>query len=321
VSVPAAVRTTPAAPQDGSESSVPTGASAAPEVNADPTQVSGAAGEEQETRGPDYIREAFNRLRGYTQSATPQAPPVSTEQVPEPERSVESSFEVQPSAEADGTPATTLPRRREKQTPTANRPDQITLTQDEFRRRVQSEADRILAKQRADDEARREREQEQELRDNNPWEYVQKLKEKEAEAEEARRKTAEVTQTLDQQIHLYDRAILDTFVGQLPVEARRRVIESVTEDGIPGRTKVAQGALKALREQWLQEGARTARSRLANDQSFVKEILARYGGGRVEPDTTPSLPVSAAPRPVDESASMNSFMRAGAGALRQTPGR
>jgi hypothetical protein len=63
---------------------------------------------------------------------------------------------------------------------------------------------------------------------------------------------------LDQQIHIYDRAVLDTFVGELPPEHRKRVIESVTEDGIPGRTKVAQGALKALKEQWLQEGARTA---------------------------------------------------------------
>jgi hypothetical protein len=185
VSVPAAVRTTPAAPQDGSENSVQTGASAAPEVNADPTQVSGAAGEEQETRGPDYIREAFNRLRGYTQSATPQAPPVSTEQVPEPERSVESSFEVPPSAEADGTPATTLPRRRERQTRSTEQPSVLTLTQEELNRRVQSETDRRLAKWHADEQARREREQEQELRDNNPWEYVQKLKEKEAEAEEA----------------------------------------------------------------------------------------------------------------------------------------
>jgi hypothetical protein len=322
VSVPAAERTTPAATQGEPQSPDQSGASAGPEGNVDPTQTSSAAGEEQESRGPDYFREAFMRTRGFVQSAAPQAPPVSAGPVQESERTTGDPQAVPPSAEdASTTPATVLPRQREKPARTDAKPNVLTLTPEEYDRRVQSETDRRLAKMRADEQTRAEQERERQLRDENPYEYVRLLKDKEAELAAAHQRTAEIRTTLDQQIGLYDRRILDPIVGALPAEVRQKIIESVTEDGIPGREKIAKGALKALQDHWLQEGAKTARQRLAADQTFVKEILARYGGQREEPDTTRGMPVSSSPRPGNENTAVNDFIRQGAWATRQVSGR
>lgn len=327
MSTPATIeRTTPAASEEDPQVSTgQPGASAAQESSADPTQASGAASEEPESRGPgpDYFRQAFQNLRGQTQSSAPQAPPASPGPAQEPERSASPSPDkVQTSAEDAGATSTVQPRQQVKPATQADQPKLITLTPEEFQRQVQAESDRKIAKIRKDEEARQAREQEVELRRTNPFEYARRMEQQEADQQAAQQKIDELNTTLSQQISLYDRHILDPLMNALPSDdARNTVITSVKEPGIPGRAKIAQGALKALESHWKDEGAKTARTRLMNDQSFVKEILARYGGQRTEPDPTPSLAVSSAPAPADENGTMNNWMRSGAAAQRQVTGR
>ncbi len=315
---------TPAASTDEQVSTGQPGASAAQESTADPTQVSSAASEEPESRGPDLIREAFARLRGVTtqtQSSAPQAPPASPGPAQESERSGANPAEVQPSAEDAGA-VSTAPQPRQQGEPSTQQipPGTVVLTETELARRIQAESDRKLAKIQRDEEAKREREKEVELRENNPYAYARLMAEREAEQEAARAEIEKLNGQLNEQITLYDRNVLDPLVTRLPDAVRKQVLEGAGE-GIPGRGKIAQGALKVLEEHWKTEGAKTARTRLMKDESFIKEVLARHGGMRIEPDSTPSLPASSTPAPTDENGTMNNFMRMGAAATRQVTGR
>jgi len=195
------------------------------------------------------------------------------------------------------------------------------MTEEEFNRRVQAESDRKIARARRDEEIKRSRDEEVELRRNKPFEYARLMEDREAELEATKRRTIELNGMLETNTLDYDRNVLDPLMLSLPEPVRVQIISSVSEQGIPGRAKIAQGALAALEKLWKDEGAKTARTRLAADPAFVKEILARHGGQRVEPDSSPSLPASAGQGPVSENDAMNGFMRFGAAAARQTSGR
>jgi hypothetical protein len=269
----------------------------------DPTPSSGATAKEQETR-VDYFREAFQRMR-----SGPQAPPVSGGSVREPERPEgEAATGVPSSAEATGGSSGQAPSRQQKRDSKPSAGEPITLTQEELDRRVQAESDRKLAKLQQDERLRREREEEAELRKNNPFEYVRRLEQKEAELREQREETSRISGLLDGTIHQYDRDVLDVFVGVLPNDVRQKILDDA-EEGIPGRGKIAKGTFEALKKIWLNEGAKTARDVLAKDPTFVKEILARHGGQREEPDP-PSRDASiASPEPTNSNGRMNNWMR------------
>jgi hypothetical protein len=314
MSVPA--QEAPAAPESGANapSTGQAGASPARGERADPTQVSHSEGREQDKRGPDYIRQAFMAMRGVTQAATPpageaapQAPPASPPPA-EPERSGTRS----------SAPATTLPAQRQGTPSTpqqAPQADRITLTPDELARRVQAEADRKLAKQQADDAARREREREVELRRNNPFEYARLMEERETQLQESQKETERLTGLLTSQLTQYDRNILDPIVIALPEHLRKQVISP--EEGIAGRRKTAEAAVKALRQHLKGEALEQAKADLRKDQAFIKEVLARYGGESQEPESVQARPPSS-PVPVGESG-MNGWIRA-AGKARSTSG-
>jgi hypothetical protein len=323
---------TPAAQASSPENSDRPGAVADPGLRSGVDSDSSAASVEPETPARDYFREAFMRVRGQTVTA-PQAPPATARparDTDQPEGS--SDVRVQPSAEGErqtpgaprspgtnGASSTVLPERAGA--PPANTPRQIVMTEDEFSRRVQAESDRKLARQRREEQDRRAREEEVELRRTNPWEYARLVEEKESALAEAQNKAKELNGMIETNILDYDRNVLDPIMLRLPEPVRAQVISGVQEHGIPGRAKIAQGALAALEKHWKDEGAKTARSRLANDPAFVKEILARHGGQRVEPDSSPSLPASAGRGPVSGNDAVNNFMRAGANAARQISGR
>jgi hypothetical protein len=318
----------------------------AQEQRADPTPVSREEPREQDTRGRDFIREGFMRLRGYTQNASvsgsatqpenanasglaPQAPPASSNPVRESEPSA---------AQPSGQPSTTFPpaqqqggqrRGRQGQEPgrptsaTGNQPgstDQIVLTADELQRRVQSEVDRVIAKQQRDNQTRAAQEQERELRRTDPFAYARLVEEREAELEASRTETARLTDVIGKQLVFYDRAVLDTFVGALPEEDRVNVISQET-DGIENRKQTAANALKALRNRYVAEGRASAREALMKDQTFIKEILTRFGHAGPEPEPAPvAVRPARDAAPNDGKEAMNGWIRHAAQSARATTG-
>lgn len=331
MSVPAAAD--PNTPGQGVEapSTGRTGATNAQENRADSTPASSAGEQEQAQRPPDYVRDAFMRLRGYTQTAAPapqaqtnghvasseaRAQPASPATAQEPERSA-----------APSGPATTLPARSDEsqqRTPPAQAPSpstpggdgRISMTQDEYRRAVQSEVDRTLARQRHADATRAEQERERELRRTNPFEYANLMEQREQELEASKQETERLTGVVGRQLVFYDRAVLDTFVGALPQEERTKVISQST-DALENRKETAAATLKALRARWTAEARASAKDALMKDQTFIKEILARYG--QAPQDSTPA-PVTARPPQAATAAtpneSVNTWMRNAARGLR-----
>jgi hypothetical protein len=200
---------------------------------------------------------------------------------------------------------------------------------------VQSEVDRILAKQQADERTRQAREEERRLRDEDPFEYVRTVKQREAEEAQAQTRVREATSLLEEQLQRYDRGILDPIVGALPEGVRKQVLESVRAEGIPGRAEVAKHALGALRAMWQAEGRDSARKALMQDQTFIKEVLARYGGqatsgangapgttnGHATPEVVTGLPPASSARPRNDHEAVNDWMRSASTAIRSVSGR
>jgi hypothetical protein len=314
------VQATPApAPSEPSAASGQPGANA-PTAGTDPTPSSSPAAEEQASRGPDYFRDAFARIRSYRhggQDPAPQAPPASRNGGSEAERP--GTPAPKPSAPA----ATTLPARSPAAVPSSQPPGSptaITLTPEELDRRIQSETDRRRAKERADAEARAQREEEQRLRREDPFEYVRLLEAREAEQQQREVEAKSAVSLLEQQLHHYDRGILDPIVGALPEPTRKKILTSVNAEGIPGRQEVARQSLAALRTLWNAEGRETAKTALMKDEKFIKEVLARYGGQRTEgpPEVTAGLPPTSSSRPVTPNEQVNGWMRSAGSAIRST---
>jgi hypothetical protein len=317
-----------------------------------PTPSSSPDGPEQDARGPDFFREAFTRLRSQNQEThdlhasrrepAPQAPPVSDGSRQEPERSRGARR-----PKSTGQPATTLPdqpEQKSRQTQPSSQPGgpspdaNLTLTQDQFNRRVQSEVDRVLAKREHDERVRTQQAEEARLRRDDPFEYVRTVEKREAEQAQIQQRQREATTLLEQQIHQYDRNILDPLLGALPEPARKQVLESVRAEGIPGRAAVAKNALGALRSIWTAEGRETARSALMKDQTFIKEVLARYAGqpqgasngngnGSSNgvayfggPEVVTGFPPASAARPRDDNEAVNDWMRSASTAVRSVSG-
>lgn len=300
-----------------------TGANA-PAAGASPTPSSSPAPEEQVSRGPDLIRQAFANLRNrttQTQSAqAPQAPPASQNGGSEPER------RETPAPQRKAAPATTLPARSAAapSNAPAEQPQRLVLTPEELARRVQSETDRRLAKERADAQAKAQREEEQRLRREDPFEYVRMIEAREAEQAKEADKLKDSVSLLEEQLQHYDRGILDPIVGALPEPVRKKILSDVKSEGIPGRQEITRATLAALRSQWTSEGRETAKAALMKDEKFVKEVLARYGGQRDQegpPEVTAGLPPSSSPRPATDNDSVNSWMRSAGSAARSTSGR
>jgi hypothetical protein len=140
------------------------------------------------------------------------------------------------------------------------------------------------------------------------------MEDREKQLEESRKETDRLGGLLTSQLNQYDRNILDPLVGALPEALRKEVI--APDEGIEGRKKTAAAALKALKQQWVNEGRQTARSALMQDQTFIKEVLARYGGSSPEPEAVRAAPPST-PVPVGQSG-MNAWMRSEARSTRRS---
>jgi len=173
-------------------------------------------------------------------------------------------------------------------------PGTLTLTQEELDRRVQAETDRRLAKARQDEAARRKREELAQLRETDPWKYVSEEKRLEAEAAAEAKRQEDAVRLSQAHLEAIDRSVLDPLFDAVPTEARQQILQSM-EPGVPGRAKAAERALQAIAAHYTERGVKSARESLAKDPVFVKEILARYGGQRQEPEHVPAVGASPAP--------------------------
>ena len=263
----------------------------------------------------DWFRVAFQNMRTQQYGAAPredptEAPPASSS--PPPESKV---FGDSPSPGSEPAPQ----ESGQRQSPLPKRQKAKPQTDEDFARAVQSEVDRRLDKFNREEAARRQREQEirqreQErfLRDNDPHEFARLVREREQEQAEVQQKLREIQSFATEQITTYDRHVLDPLILALPESDRREVLANV-EDGLPGRGKVTKAALSALKKIYIDQGRQSARQALMQDQTFIKEILTRYGGGAPEPTHTPAL----ASPPYSESDNMNDRLRAAAAAARR----
>lgn len=184
------------------------------------------------------------------------------------------------------------------------------LTQDELDRLVQSETDRREARRR--DQERKQAEKD--LREKNPYKYAELVAQREAEEEAARTKEQETVQAVYERVSEYDRQVLDTLFLAVPEDEERSKIEQIIgthpNGPIAGRGEAAKRLVERIRKLGKDEALAEARRTLVNDEAFVKEILARRGGQRVEPDVV--SPVGAAQRGAGTADSdMESFIRSG----------
>src|SRR5215467_14056369 len=156
--------------------------------------------------------------------------------------------------------------------------DAVTLTQEEFDKRVQAEADRRESARNERARADRRRK----LRDENPWQY----------AEEDRQ--AETVQSANQQVgdffanvsREHDKYSIDPIVEALPETERTRILGlEGAGQGLDGRKLIVTEGLKALEKAWKAEGAKDAEERLRRNPAFRKQLLneIRRGGAR-EPE-------------------------------------
>jgi hypothetical protein len=246
----------------------------------------------------DWFREAFSKTRTtYVpgQQPAPEIPPASV---------------TAPKSDVAAPPSAPEPQRQPRETPQAP-----SLTQAEFDRAVQAEVDRRNAKfQREEGERRRraaleaQREQDRQLRENDPYAYAERMKQREQENEALQKQLEQTHGLLSSTVTDYDRIVLDPLLTAVPAQERQKILQEIS-DGLPGRGEAAIKSLKVLERHWQQQGEARARQRLMSDQSFVKEVLARYGGQRQEPE---HVPARAAPGP-SGGRDMNSLLRQMAG--------
>lgn len=282
----------------------PAGNSGLPDNQPAASPASAIPNEQETPKDNSWFRDAFNTQRGLQTTgqdrpapATPETPPASTD-----------TPESNPGREADTTKqaAGQAPKQ-----PTAKPAVNLPKTQEELERYAQANTDRVLAKfQREEANRRREHEEtvrvqrERELRQKDPYAYAQLVEQREQENAVLTKQLQSAQTLVHANVSDYDRHVLDPLILSVPPEARAKILEQV-EDGIPGRGTIAKRSLQWLQGHWEQQGVVKARKTLMNDQAFVKEVLARYGGQRTEPDSVPAT----AGAPASGFAGMNDWMR------------
>ncbi len=260
-----------------------------------PTQTGGSEGTPPQVSSPtptsrdisNSIRQAFGRNRLGAPSATPESTSGTSTETPA------------EAAKAEG--ATDTPTEPAKQ---------LVLTPEELDRKVQAEADRREAVRRKRQEEEDRRNRERELRDKDPYAYVDEIKKREEEEAARAALDADIISNVSATLTALDRGVMDPLFERLPEQVQADILSRVKEPGIEGRTKMAAEALKALENHYINQGMTKARETLMNDSGFIKMVLARYGGQRIEPDVVSGTSaVSGEPRSVDES--MNAYIRGG----------
>lgn len=156
-------------------------------------------------------------------------------------------------------------------------PSKLSLTQEELERRIQAETDRREAKRAQEARYARKRE----LRESDPWKYV----EEERKEEELAFGTGQLEQFVTNIGSEHDKVTIDQVFLALPQQEQERIgrLEGAGH-GLEGRKMVVQESLKALEKHWKAEGARDAEARLRKNQAFRKQVLGEMRGQTAEPE-------------------------------------
>lgn len=175
--------------------------------------------------------------------------------------------------------------------PEAPASNALTLTQEELDRRIQAETDRREAKRMQEARARQKRE----LRDSDPWQYV----EQERREEQEQQGSAHMAQFLSNLGVEHDRVSIDPLFLALP-KAEQDRIRSMdgAGTGLAGRRLVVTEALKSLEKHWRAEGAKDAETKLRRNPAFRKQLLSEARGQGSDPDVLPAVSASEADRTV-----------------------
>lgn len=105
----------------------------------------------------------------------------------------------------------------------------------------------------------------------------------------------------------YDRVYLDPLLDQLPKAERERLLGQPWH-GPDGRVGLQQAGFDALKQHYMDEGAKAERARLEKNQSVRKQLAHEFRITREEPDNIPSANGSLTPPP-----DMNTLIRRAAG--------
>lgn len=248
-------------------------------------------GTPEERTGNDWFRQAFNAQRyGGRVTRQPEAPARSAYDLESESSSGAPGTEPASAAGQNGqsnAPAPAAPSSQQEQQRAS-----LQISQAEFDRRVQAETDRRLDKFQREQAERRKLDERRRLRDTDPYGYAALEKEEEAKREALQRELAGAHQMTLSTVQTYDKSVLDPIMKAIP-EADRRAILASIEPGLPGRGQAANQALKVLENHWKAVGVAEARKTLMKDQSFIKEILAKFGGVRQEVDHIPARSAAA----------------------------
>lgn len=290
--------TAPAASSQSSGTEARPGASASA-TDSPPATPASTEPSEQPAGRNDWFRESFNRVR-FRLPTTPPEAAASPEQKSESDAGGDAQTTVPPSAEGGSKPERTDADASKNE---GKGEDTVTLTQAELQRRIQAETDRILAKHQREEAERRKREEKKRVRDTDPYKFAELEREEEQKAEALQKELEQAHKLTKSAMEAYDATVLNPLMSLLPDPEIKRILDAI-DTGIPGRGQAANQALKYLEQKWKQAGVESARKALLNDQSFVKEVLAKYGGGRIEPDLVP-----AAAAPARQPFAMTSWIR------------
>jgi|SRR5215471_4806178 len=169
----------------------------------------------------------------------------------------------------------------------------ISLTQEEFEKRIQAETDRRENKRRelAQLEHRRK------LRDEDPYAYA----EQDRQFEQRALSDAQVSTMFSQIGAVHDRYSVDPLVQSLPEAERQRILSiEGAGSGLDGRKLIVEESLKALEKIWRAEGAKDAEDRLRKNPAFRKQLLGEVRKGMSEPEFVSSGAPSAADKNVSD---------------------
>jgi hypothetical protein len=156
-------------------------------------------------------------------------------------------------------------------------PRTITLTQEEFDKRVDAETQRREAKRAQQAQAERKRR----LRDEDPWAYA----EEERNAEQHAMSDQQVSTLFSQIGAEHDKYSLDPLVQSLPAAERARILAMQGAGaGLEGRKLIVTEGLKALEKHWKAEATREAENRLRRNPAFRKQVLGEFRRGAPEPE-------------------------------------
>jgi hypothetical protein len=179
------------------------------------------------------------------------------------------------------------PRTEEPESPSSSTA-QRTVSDEEFQRLVQSEADkRVAAANKAARDAAREEERRR-LREEDPWQYVEQERQEEEQARTIAQQDAQLNSLIGEIGSFHDRITIDPLIGALPAAEVKRIRELPGAGvGAEGRELIVRESLAALERHWKAEGEKAAEQKLRRNPSFRKQVLAEMNGGFAEPEMIP----------------------------------